>query len=423
VSKLGSRNPALDEDGWRSLRDEVLDLFTPGAPIDELTLFSGRRNQVQRLRDALLSKGRHGVVFGERGVGKTSLVKIFHLGKGGPQRLHHVYVQCLKHDTFETIWRKAFRRIKFTEENGTDKWADQIIERSPLDADEIGIILSNFGNNDPAVLIFDEFDRMEDKAVRELMSETIKQLSNDPTNATIIIVGVAQAVTELIAEHLSISRALVQIQMPRMDMDELREIVTSRLRRTPLKISDDALWRIVFLSSGLPFYSHALGQSAALIAIERQTLTITENHVDASIPNSFTDLDQTLVDAYVKATIESRKGNIFKKVLAACALAEQDELGRFSSASVEAPLSYIIGREMKIPSFAFHLKELCGPDRGTILKKAERVGRLRYRFNEPMIQPYIILKSLADGVIGNDALERFSIHRQRSLSILPQRLS
>jgi hypothetical protein len=253
--------------------------------------------------------------------------------------------------------------------------------------------------------------------VKSQVSETIKQLSNSPTSATIIIVGVAEAVTDLIAEHQSISRALVQVQMPRMDMDELREIVTSRLKRTPLRISDDALWRIAFLSSGLPFYSHALGQSAAVVAIDQRQMTIAEKHVDISIPASFSDLDQTLIDAYVKATIETRKGNIFKEVLAACALADQDELGRFPAANVEAPLSAIIGREMKIPSFAFHLNELSGPDRGDILRKTGRVGQFRYRFNEPMIEPYIILKSLADKVIDNQILEKFSIRRQRSLSI------
>lgn len=120
------------------------------------------------------------------------------------------------------------------------------------------------------IIVFDEFDRLEDTAGKTLMSETIKQLSNSPTTCTVIIVGVAEAVTDLIAEHQSISRALVQVQMPRMNMDELREIITSRLRRTPLTISDNALWRAAFLSSGLPFYSHALGQAAGLVAIDRE---------------------------------------------------------------------------------------------------------------------------------------------------------
>jgi Cdc6-like AAA superfamily ATPase len=410
-----ARKPMTDED-WQALRDEVLDLFSPGAPIDEVALFSGRQEQIQRLRDALISKGRHAAVFGERGVGKTSLTKIFHLGRQIPQRIHHIYVQCLVHDDFEAIWRKAFRRIKFTID-GKDIWASDLVEGHKIDADKIEIVLSDFGKNDLPIIVFDEFDRMKDHSVKTLMSETIKQLSNSPTTAMIVVVGVADAIPELIAEHQSISRALVQIKMPRMKMEELRDIVSTRLHRTPLIISDDALWRIAFLASGLPFYAHAFGQAAALVSIERKEFRISEQDVDDAIPNSFSDLDQTLIDAYVKAIVETRKGNIFKEVLAACALADQDELGRFSAASVEAPLSAIVGKETKIPAFAFHLNELCGKDRGLILKKSGKLGSFRFRFVEPMIQPYIIMKSLETKISGNDILERFAIHRQRVLSI------
>src|SRR5216684_255540 len=97
-----TRRPATKDD-WQALRDELLDLFAPGAPIDEVALFSGRREQIQRLRDTLVSKGRHAAVFGERGVGKTSLAKIFHLDRPSPQRIHHIYIQCLVNDTFDSI--------------------------------------------------------------------------------------------------------------------------------------------------------------------------------------------------------------------------------------------------------------------------------------------------------------------------------
>jgi hypothetical protein len=168
----------------------------------------------------------------------------------------------------------------------------------------------------------------------------------------IVLVGVADSVIHLIEEHASISRALVQIQMPRMTPLELREIVSKRLQRTALRISDDALWRITYLASGLPFYAHALGQAAALVAIDRKTLDITEETIEAAIPICLEELDHSILDAYVKATVETRKGNMFKEVLAACAVAEQDELGRFSAASVEGPLSAVLGREMKAPSFS-----------------------------------------------------------------------
>src|SRR5690606_32180267 len=134
---------------------------------------------------------------------------------------------------------------------------------APQSADDVEMVLSYFGLNDLPIIILDEFDRVQDGATKALVSETIKQLSNTPVPGMVVIVGVADSVIQLIQEHQSLSRALVQIQMPRMTTEELREIVSSRLARTPLKISDDALWRITYLASGLPFYAHALGQAAA----------------------------------------------------------------------------------------------------------------------------------------------------------------
>lgn len=406
--------PVTPED-WLALRAEVLELFTPGAPIDEVTLFAGRQTQIQKLRDTLSSKGRHAVVFGEKGVGKTSLVTVFHLGVARTSRVQRIYVQCNKNDEYDDIWLKALKRIKFQIE-GQEIWADSIFP-APTIPDDIERALSYFGPNDIPVIVFDEFDRVKSEDAKALMSETIKQLSNAPIPGIVILVGVASSVPQLIAHHQSISRTLVQVEMPRMTVEELRELVLSRIQRTPLKISDDALWRITYLASGLPFYAHAMGQAAALVAIEKRTLNITESVVDEAIPLCFSDLDQSLIDAYVKATVETRKGNIFKQVLAACALAEQDDLGRFSAASVETTLSEIMGREMKAPSFSFHLNDLCTEERGGILEKTGTRSHFRFRFLEPMMQPFVVIKSLSTDVINLDLIQKFGPQRQRSLGI------
>jgi Cdc6-like AAA superfamily ATPase len=392
-----------------------LELFTPGAPIDEVALFAGRQAQIQKLRDTLASKGRHAVVFGEKGVGKTSLVSIFHLGVARASRIQRVYVQCLRDDEYTDIWHKALKRIRF-KIDGEEMWADRVFD-PPDNPDDVERILTCFGSNDIPVVIFDEFDRIRSENAKALMSETIKQLSNAPIAGIIILVGVSTSVPELISHHQSISRTLVQVEMPRMTVDELRELVVSRIRRTPLRISDDALWRITYLASGLPFYAHALGQASALAAIERRTLSITESVVEKAIPVCFSDLDQSLIDAYVKATTETQKGNIFKQVLAACALAEQDDVGQFSAASVETTLSEIMGREMKAPAFSFHLNDLCTPERGAILEKRGTRSRFRFRFLEPMMQPFIIIKSISNNIIDLDTIQRFGPQRQRLLDI------
>jgi len=59
MSKFKSYRRPESESDWAAVRSEVIDLFTPGAPIDEVALFAGRQSQIQQLRDTLASKGRH----------------------------------------------------------------------------------------------------------------------------------------------------------------------------------------------------------------------------------------------------------------------------------------------------------------------------------------------------------------------------
>lgn len=408
--------PPEHQADWDALRAEMLDVFTPGAPIDEVTLFAGRQEHIQRLRDTTVSRGRHAILFGERGTGKTSVVNVFHIGWPDPRPVIYVYVQCLQADTFQTIWRKALRRIVFHTEQGEYIASDLL--RGDVTADELEVVLANFGSATTPIIVFDEFDRPKDVSMRAEMSETIKQLSNSPSNTTtIILVGIASNVTQLISQHASAVRALVQVRMPRMNSDEIKRIVTDRLKATPITITDDALWRVAHLSSGLPFYAHAIGQAASLLCVKTKRLSITESIIDDAIKDCFDDLDQDLIDAYVKATTETRKGNLFKEVVAAAALAEQDGLGRFSAIDLEGPFSEIVGNPTKPDAFTFHLNKLCEPVRGLVLEREGTRGRYRYRFVQPIIQPFIIMKSLTTGVLSDLILKKYAIQRQRSLSI------
>jgi predicted ATPase len=158
LSKFGIRGQALGSEEWQVLRSEVLELFTPGAPVDEFTLFAGRQAQLQKLRDTLDSRGRHAVVFGERGVGKTSLVSIFHHDHIRLSRIHRIYVQCSKADEFHDMWIKAFKRIRF-DIDGEKVYADDMVERVE-GPDDVDLVLSHFASNDIPIVIFDEFDRV-----------------------------------------------------------------------------------------------------------------------------------------------------------------------------------------------------------------------------------------------------------------------
>jgi len=48
-------------------------VFRPSGPVDKGDLFQGRTGQIVQMAQTIVTPGRHGVIYGERGVGKTSL--------------------------------------------------------------------------------------------------------------------------------------------------------------------------------------------------------------------------------------------------------------------------------------------------------------------------------------------------------------
>ena len=66
-----------DADVLRAFRfDTLLEVFSPSAPVDREEIFAGRADQLAALFVVSRQRGQHAVIYGERGVGKTSLARI-----------------------------------------------------------------------------------------------------------------------------------------------------------------------------------------------------------------------------------------------------------------------------------------------------------------------------------------------------------
>lgn len=66
------------ESDWTHLDFRAADIFSPHAPIDEEQLFAGRIGILSDLAETVFQRGQHAIIFGERGVGKTSITNILH---------------------------------------------------------------------------------------------------------------------------------------------------------------------------------------------------------------------------------------------------------------------------------------------------------------------------------------------------------
>ncbi|MET0364261.1 MAG: AAA family ATPase, partial [Sphingobium sp.] len=315
----------MTDDDWQAKIYDALDLFSPGAPIDESSLLAGRSDQIDKLIDAVFQRGQHAMLYGERGVGKSSLANVFANKIASPTRfLQTIHINCHPVDDFAAVWRKVFRRLE-----GDDAG---IVNRYPNDitADDVIVEMSKFSLNSIPIVIIDEFDKLDNASAKEMIANTIKNLSDRSVRATVILVGVADSAEQLVADHESVSRCLRHVPMGRMLPHELREIIETRLNTLGLAIQPDALGHIVALSRGLPHYTHLVGQRATKAALEAHEKIVTIDHVDACMADCVGQIDQIIRKQYHRATISPRKGNIYKEVLLASALAPIDDLGYFA---------------------------------------------------------------------------------------------
>ena len=190
-----------------------------------------------------------------------------------------------------------------------------------------------------------------------------------------------------------------------MSQGEIEEVVKKGVTKLGLKAPREVLAEISTLSQGLPYVTHLISLHTCRAACARMSRELTPADVQMGVRNSLNQWQQSVITTYHKATHSHQPDHLFREVLAACALAVPDATGYFTAASVRQPLRIITRKPYDIPSFARHLNEFTKAERGAILETTGATRKLRYRFASPLIKPYIIMRSVADGLISRTTME------------------
>ena len=106
----------MDTDRKFSLISRIHLAFSPSAPIDSKDLFAGRTRQIERLLGAIFQRGQHAIIFGERGVGKTSLANLLYdlLILAGKPSYQRARINCSEQMNFDYMWASLFRQLSTT---------------------------------------------------------------------------------------------------------------------------------------------------------------------------------------------------------------------------------------------------------------------------------------------------------------------
>ncbi len=383
--------------------------FTPNRPIDLPEFLSGRLKLIFRIRDAIDTQGLHVILYGERGTGKTSIARVLgHMVQEPEIRdgKRAILVSCDSSDNFSSIWRKVFqeimlaqRQLGFLQQNTIAITGKVNIEEAIGNPNDVRLQIKSFPNH--IVVIIDEFDRVPlNSDARRLMADTIKLFSDTNVNATIVLVGVAESIGELMSEHQSIARNIAQIQVEPMDNAELAEIVQKGYANSGLSFESGIDFRIASLSQGYPHYTHLLGLWAGRTAIEAGHNEVSNIDLDKAIPAAVENAAGGIKQAYETAVESSQPDNLFKAVLLACALADKDSRGRFGIKALREPLRAILNRPtIRAVAYQGHLAKFCEQRRGAILKRTGNRHNFRWQFVNPQLIPFVKLQGIKDGLL------------------------
>jgi hypothetical protein len=401
------------KDDWLQLELDVGRLFSaaPLSPGQNLprNLYTGRAAEVRVMMHAVHDPAKHILMYGERGLGKTSLANIFWRHSNTlRQPLFAARVQVHPFDNFSSLWSRVLEELQAaTPEPYKKELASKFEHVSP------DIVRREFGKIPPhvgAIMIVDEFDLLRDTDARELTANLLKSLHDYGSNVTVVLIGVAENVDELLINHRSLRRVLSFVKLDRMSAVDLENILDSRLESTPLTLSNDTRSEIVILSCGLPYYVQILGKFATQHAIQHQRVRVQLEDVSAAIDNFLVESGESFADDYRRATDSRQAGNSFHEVILASALAASDASGAFQFSEVVKTLDLIASGKRQYPArIQQYLAQFASDRRGNILTRSGVKSDYRYRFSDALMQPFIIMRAIQNTMI-DEGLRRLLLH-------------
>jgi hypothetical protein len=313
-----------------------------------------------------------------------------------------VKISCDGSDTFDSIWNRVLGNatLEFKKQAfGLNQ--QEATERSNLAAflnkSNGGVSPSDVAKvlgmiKEWAIVVLDEFDKVKDQKAKSYMADLVKNISDAQLKPTLVLIGVGESIKDLIGEHPSISRNLVQVELKKLSDQEIREVIAKGFSKLNISASEDILDQVPLLANGFPHYAHLLGLSAAKACIKNNTHTLTPQLFQVACDFAIQDAIEKYRDAFSDGTATTQPSR-YPKILCSCGYAEHDDRGVFKATDMVDALRRVFKEELTVQSVVPALSEFSSDNRGAILTKVPRGNRSHYRFTDPMMRPFLRIKA------------------------------
>jgi hypothetical protein len=368
-------------------------------------LLVGRRDELNRIVAGLNTPGGHAVIFGDRGVGKTSLANVvmeYFVKQFGKDSVS--LVRCDPASTFLAMFSSILRargvdvdtkETTRTKEEGGEAKVSAVFANAGVKS-KTSVSATKAGAEDtatptwmmghlagaPGLVVIDEFDVVESTPAVYALATLIKQLSDCGSGFKICVVGVADSVSRLLRGHQSSGRAVVEIKLDRLSNVELRQIILSGEKRTELRFDDSVVDEIVAVSAGYPYFTHLLALKSAEVAVVADRKRITHADLEAAWKDAAVETEASLRSIFDQATQYDDK-SLESRILFAASCHSRSEISLKEFSGI-----FFASFRDAAPSSDVHqcLERLL--DGGTILV---RIHSTVFRFVDPRMPSFIRL--------------------------------
>ncbi len=382
-----------DVDSALSRRKLALrDALGASQPVIGRESFAGRHDALAQLITCIEQQRVHVVIYGERGIGKTSLAHVF-AETAREARYLVLYGSCGTEAQFDAMFRSFAARIprlfhksvlpNSAEAERGDHFDTMLEEHfgprelADLFADVIGTRV---------IIILDEYDRVLDANFRRDVAELIKNLSDRAARVQLVLTGVAQNLDELIGYAPSIRRNIVGLPMRPLTASEVREVIGIGEAAAELKYSDEAVGMIAAMAGGSPYLVRLLAHQAGMAALTNHRAIVDENHGRAAVERVLTDWNASL-PRRVQASLGRDEARAQWPLLIAAARAGSSADGYFGVDDVYTE----IGGTQSPPVIERDLKRFAHPH--DLLELHEYDGETRFRFRYPGVSSLLLMSA------------------------------
>jgi KaiC/GvpD/RAD55 family RecA-like ATPase len=411
----------VDQDQFVEILQSKLSVRSPVKSIERLF---GRDKELELVEEALFDQGGHVFIYGDRGVGKSSLAASVAAQYQSSDN-EPIQIPCGKdtcfYKTIEEIAERILRRaggrrdLEYTHTFNLKLYKLQVKDKEksitipPIDSmfSAVDVMEEMVGvHSERPVVVIDEFDQIESAAERAKFAHFLKDLGDRGVNVKFIFTGIATSLYQLLGDHESSFRQLFTLKLDRLYWSYREDIAYNAINAFGLEVDEEIVHSIARISNGFPYFVHLLTQNLlwSVFKDERDVRRIERLHFDAAIARSIIGISGRLQKPYDSAVLHKSHDYL----LALWATADSEDTVRYVDNIFKSYLrinQQVFGldpieadkKPLEPAQFKKILKKFLSKDCGEVLELVEGREHM-YSYRENLLRGFVALKAQEAGL-------------------------